>query len=182
MRLAFLASHNGSSARAITMACQDGRLNAEAVLVISNNKEAHAFDWAREAGLETACLQTDEILSALQAHQIDMVVLSGYMRLIPPEVIRAYPNKMVNVHPSLLPKYGGHGLYGRKVHEAVKAAGETETGITIHYVDEIYDNGEIVAQKKIPISASDSAADIEAKVKYAEPDFYIETLQKILSS
>jgi phosphoribosylglycinamide formyltransferase-1 len=179
-RLAFLASYNGSSAKAITEACMDGRINAEPVLLISNNKDANAFGWATEKGLKTAYLKTDEILPALQEESIDMVVLSGYMRLLPVEMIKTYPNKILNVHPAMLPKYGGKGMYGHHVHAAVKQAGDSETGITIHYVDEIYDNGEVIAQKIIPVSVDDNAADIEAKVKNAEPDFYIETLHKIL--
>ena len=181
-RLAFLASYNGSSARAITEACRDGTLNAAPILIISNNAKSTALQWAADNDLKNFHVNgnDEEIINILQNHDIDLIVLSRYMNLIGPEIVQAFPNKILNIHPALLPKYGGQGMYGRNVHEAVKAAGDLETGITIHYVDEIYDNGTIIAQKKISLKASDSVDEIEQKVRAAEPGFYTETLQTLL--
>lgn len=191
MRIAFLASHNGSSAKAITLACDSGDLAAQPVLLISNNPECPAFIWAKEHKVKTYCLNEKILKSAeavdreighvLEDHAIDLVVCSGYMKLIGPQTIRAAKGRILNVHPALLPRHGGKGLYGRRVHEAVIANGDTETGITIHLVDEEYDHGRILAQHRIPVTPGDTAESIEGKVKAAEPDFYIDTLRRILS-
>ncbi len=191
MNIAFLASYNGSSAKAITDACLNNDLQASPTLMISNNAGSKALDWAGNNGLKTVCLNSNthpdpqeldkKIADCLKENRIKLVVLSGYMKLIGPQTIRAFPNRILNVHPALLPKHGGQGMYGRHIHQAVKDNNESETGITIHCVDEIYDNGHIVAQKKVPLSVDDSVDDIENKVKEAEPDFYVETIKKILS-
>ena len=165
-------------------ACKDGLLDAKPVLMVSNNKNAKALEWANEEGLSAVHTSgtDDEICALLEEHDADLVLLSGYMKLIGPRTLAAFPQAVVNVHPALLPKYGGKGMYGSHVHAAVKEAGDDKTGITIHYVDEIYDNGAIIAQKEIALSPEDSPADIETKVKSAEQQFYVETLKKILSS
>lgn len=188
-RLAFLASHNGSAARAITQACMAGKLHAAPVLMISNNPDSKALDWAEEMGLKALVINAkthsdidSAIAAALEGHQIDLVCCSGYMKLIGPQTIAAMSGKIWNVHPALLPHYGGKGMYGRFVHEAVAAAGDVQTGITIHEVDGEYDHGKTVAQKIIPLGATDTADSIEQKVKEAEPDFYVETLASYLST
>ena len=189
MNIAFLASHNGTSARAITTACTDGRLKAQAKLLISNNTSAAALAWAQEAGLSAFLVNTGNsrdpdatTADLLRQHNIDWVICSGYMKRIGEKTITAVSGRILNVHPALLPRYGGQGMYGRFVHDAVYQNKDTETGITIHLVDEEYDHGTIVAQKKIPVAPGMDAAGIEAMVKAAEPDFYIETLLKILTS
>lgn len=180
-RLAFLASHNGSSARAIVQACAQGVLAAQPALMLSNTAVAGALTWAQEAGIPAFTVSSDaDILALLRAHGADWVILSGYMKLIGADVVRTYPRRILNVHPALLPAYGGKGMYGRRVHDAVKASGDTATGITIHYVDEIYDHGEIIAQKTIPVLPSDTAEDIESRVKAAEPGFFVETLKALI--
>jgi phosphoribosylglycinamide formyltransferase-1 len=188
MNIAFLASHNGSAARAITEACLDGRLIATPSLLVSNNAGSNAITWAKDLKVKTAVINaantqdTDQAIADLFTdNNIDIVVFSGYMKLVGPKTIAAAHGALLNTHPALLPKYGGKGMYGRHVHEAVYQSGETETGITIHLVDGEYDTGRILAQKKIPIPPGSNTADIEEMVKTAEPDFYIETLQKILS-
>lgn len=191
MNIAFLASYNGSSAKAITEACFDGELRVSPTLMISNNPNSKALEWALEKGLKTLCLNSknypdpDEldcaIAQKLKDEKIKLIVCSGYMKLIGPETIAAFPNAILNVHPALLPKHGGQGMYGRHIHEAVKAAHEAQTGITIHLVNGEYDKGHVVAQKTIPLMPQDSVDDIENKVKTAEPSFYIETIKKILS-
>ncbi len=188
MRLAFLASHNGSSARAITQACRNGSLTATSVLLISNNAESKALTWAQEEGLTALCVNTstqtqsvdDTIAALLKEHAIDLVLCSGYMKLIGPKTIDAVQGRILNVHPALLPRHGGKGMYGRHVHQAVFDNRETETGVTIHWVDQQYDHGATLAQTIVPVLETDSVDDIEAKVKAAEPDFYVETVRKIL--
>lgn len=190
MRLAFLASHNGSAAKAIMQACQRGDLNADPVLLVSNNPESGALQWSTDMDLKNYCLNEKnmqgpenldrEIAAILSDHVIDLVVCSGYMKLIGPQTIAAVKGRILNVHPALLPKHGGKGLYGRHVHEAVIAAGDKETGITIHLVNGEYDKGPVVAQLRLPVRPGDTAENVENRVKAAEPDFYIQTLRAIL--
>ncbi len=189
MNIAFLCSYNGSSAHAITDACLEGDIMATPVLLITNNAKASALEWAENKGLKTSVLNKqshrdpreldDAIAEKLLEHKISLVVLSGYMKLIGPQTLDAVNGRMLNIHPALLPKYGGQGMYGSNVHRAVKENGDKETGITIHQVNEEYDEGRIIAQKKIAVTSSDTAHDIEEKVKAAEPQFYIDTIQKI---
>lgn len=188
MKIAFLASHNGSTARAITDACKNGTLAADPVLLISNNTGSNALGWARERRLKNAVINTGNsadpdaaIAGLFEDNGIDLVICSGYMKLIGPKTIETVRGAILNTHPALLPKHGGKGMYGRHVHQAVFDAKETETGITIHLVDGEYDHGRVLAQKRLPVASGESVDDIEAKVKAAEGDFYIETLQKILS-
>lgn len=189
MKIGFFASHNGSTARAITKACESGTLDARPLLMISNNPGSVALQWAADSDLRSYCLNDRntgggdtldrEIANVIQDHGIDLMVCSGYMKLIGPRTLAAVP-AILNVHPALLPKFGGQGMYGRKVHDAVAASGDAETGITIHLVDGEYDHGAVIAQKKLPLRPGDTAEDIEALVKAAEPDFYIETIGRIL--
>lgn len=188
-RLAFLASHNGSSAKAITQACKAGIIYAEPVLMISNNLECGALAWAKTEGLTCVTINTKThndpdaaIAQALRDHDITVACCSGYMRLIGPKTINAVDGQILNVHPALLPLYGGRGMYGRYVHEAVYAARDAQTGITIHKVDGEYDRGAIVAQKIVPLSETDTPDIIEDKVKKAEPDFYVATLADYLKT
>ncbi len=188
IKIGFLASHNGSAAHAITEACRSGALKGAATVLVSNNTKAGALDWAKDMGLKTAVVNTttaDDIDKAISDvfldNYISLVVCSGYMKLIGPKTIASVKGDILNVHPALLPKYGGKGMYGKYVHQAVFRAKDVETGITIHLVDSEYDRGRIIAQKLIPVSSYDSMEMIEEKVKAAEPIFYIQTLQKILS-
>ncbi len=190
MNFAFLASYNGSTAHAITDACLNGDLIASPVLMISNNANAKALEWSENKGLKTACLNNTThpeahdldaaIAEKLRSNKINIVILSGYMKLIGPRTMEAVAGKIINIHPALLPKHGGKGMYGRYVHQAVKANGDDKTGCTIHLVNSKYDEGRILAQHEVPVSPTDSVDDIEERVKAAEPDFYIATLKKIL--
>jgi len=188
MKIAFLASHNGSAARAIANACKDMTLRAYPVLLVSNNPDSKALDWARDMDIRNAVVNssnaenTDAAIAGLfEDFGVDLVICSGYMKLIGPATIASVRGAILNVHPALLPKYGGQGMYGRHVHQAVFDNKDEETGITIHVVDNEYDHGKTVAQKRLPVQAGESVESIEEKVKAAEPEFYIETLQKILS-
>jgi phosphoribosylglycinamide formyltransferase-1 len=186
MRIAAMASHGGSVLQAVLDACQNGELAAEVVLVISNNSNAEALQRARSAGIETLHLSSrthpdsealdSAITNALQQAGANWLLLSGYMKKLGPNTLNAYRNRILNTHPALLPKFGGQGFYGRKVHEAVLAAGESESGATVHLVDEAYDTGPILAQVRVPIRNNESAASLEERVKTAERKLLLETL------
>lgn len=190
MNIAFLASHNGSSAKAITDACFNGDLIASPTLLITNNASAGALGWAENMGLKTAVLNSvqhpdpadldQKISDKLKEHKINLVVCSGYMKLIGDDTIDAVDGKILNIHPALLPKYGGKSMFGRHVHNAVKEAGDHETGATIHLVNNKYDEGRIIAQKSVEVMGGDSVDDIENKVRALEPNLYVETIRKIL--
>ena len=192
MNLAFLASYNGSSAHAITDACLKSDIIASPVLLITNNAKASALEWANNKGLKTAVINSaghpdprdldKAITEKLKEHQINIVCCSGYMKLIGSHTIDAVQGKILNIHPALLPKYGGKGMYGRHVHQAVKDNGDNETGCTIHLVNNEYDDGKILAQHIIPVAKEDSVDDIEKNVKNAEPQFYIDTVRRIIKS
>lgn len=190
-RLGFLASHRGSNMQAIIDACNSGRLNAEPVVVISNNGGSGALERAVNEGIPAYCISSktfaDEkerdrmICDTLLRHKVDLVILAGYMKKIGPATLNAFKGKIINIHPALLPRHGGAGMYGMKVHEAVLAAGENETGVTIHLVDEGYDSGRILAQKKVPVNVNDTVETLGERVLRVEHAFYVETLEKILS-
>ncbi|HEY8571439.1 phosphoribosylglycinamide formyltransferase [Phenylobacterium sp.] len=187
LKLGFLASGNGTSARAIVNAIKAGQIPAETRLLVSNNRTAPALDWAREAGVPTLCIPThadpegaDESLAAEMAeHGVELIVLSGYLRKLGPATLARYGGRILNIHPGPLPAFGGHGMYGRRVHEAVIAAGVAESGAAIHLVDEEYDRGPIVAQRSVPVEAGDTPETLEARVTAMEPLFFVETLRKI---
>lgn len=189
MRLAFLASGGGSSARAIVAAARTGELAAEPRLMVSNNRSAPALAWAAEAGLATLCIPTraspeaadTALRGALAEAGTDLVVLSGYLRRLGPETLEAYAGRILNIHPGPLPEFGGAGMYGRRVHEAVIAAGAAASGITLHVVDEEYDHGPVVAAMTVPVEPGDTAETLEARVRGLEPDFFVQTLKRVAS-
>ena len=121
-------------------------------------------------------------LDLLRRYEVDFIVLAGFLLLVPQYLIDAFPRKIINLHPALLPKYGGKGMYGHHVHEAVKAAGEKETGITIHYIDKDFDRGEIIAQFRTALSPSDSVEDIEAKIHELEQAHFPEVIARAVST
>lgn len=191
MRIGFLCSHNGSGMQAVVRACREGRLDAEPVIVIGNNPGSGALLFAAAAGLPHALLNAKKhsdpvaldaaIAGALGRHGTDLVVMSGYMKKLGPEVLRAYAGRIVNIHPALLPKFGGHGMYGLHVHEAVLAAGDKETGVTIHLVDAEYDTGPILAQATVPVQPGDTPETLRERVLPREHTLLVETLQRIVS-
>lgn len=151
-----------------------GHPSIEVSLVLSNKKDAPVLGKAAKAGVETFTFnrgefyESNKVLEELQARKIDFVVLAGFMWLVPEYLIRAYSDKMINVHPALLPKFGGKGMYGMNVHRAVKEAGETETGITIHLVNEEYDKGRVLFQATCAVEKKDTAETIAAKIHALE--------------
>jgi phosphoribosylglycinamide formyltransferase-1 len=189
MNLAFLASNNGSSLRAIVAAIEAGALAARPRLVVSNRRAAPALAFAAEHGIAALCLPTtadptgaDQRLAAALSHaEADLVILSGYLRKLGPATLAAFGGRILNIHPALLPRHGGQGMYGRRVHDAVIAAGETETGATVHLVDDEYDHGAVVAQVRLAVEPGDTAASVERKVMAAEPGLFVETLQRLAS-
>jgi len=189
--LGFLASGQGSNMQAIIDACNEGRLNAHAVVVISNNGNSGALDRARSEGIPAHHLGSKNfpdadnldqmITDTLRKYDVEVVVLVGYMKKIGAKTLTAYPGRIINIHPALLPKYGGKEMYGKHVHAAVLAAGETETGVTIHIVDAQYDTGPILAQCKVPVEKGDTIESLAERVLVVEHRFFVETLAKILS-
>jgi phosphoribosylglycinamide formyltransferase 1 len=189
LKLGFLASHGGSSMRAIIAAIRRGELKAEARLVISNNADAPALSHAREAGVPALHLSQSKlgpeanidraIADAFAKAGIDLVVLSGYLRKLGPTTLARFHSRILNIHPGPLPKYGGQGFYGARVHAAVLAAGERTSAITIHLVDEDYDHGPVVARRAVPVEPGDTPATLAARVQAQEPDFFVATLQAI---
>lgn len=187
LRLGFLASRNGSSLRAIVTAIEAGRLAAEARLVVSNNRAAKALEFAAAHGVPTEVIATQadpeaadaRLSAALQAAGVELVVLSGYLRRLGPRTLGAYRNRVLNIHPGPLPRFGGEGMYGRRVHEAVIAAGAAESAVTIHLVDEIYDNGPLIAARAVPLAPGETVDSLEARVTALEPQFFVETLGRL---
>jgi phosphoribosylglycinamide formyltransferase-1 len=187
LKLGFLASRNGSSARAVIAAIEAGALAAEARLMVSNNRSAGALAFAAEHGVPQACIPTQAdpeaadmaLRDALEGAGVELVVLSGYLRQLGPQTLARYRNRVLNIHPGPLPQFGGHGMYGRRVHEAVIAAKAAESGACIHVVDEEYDHGPVIARRAVPVQVGDTAADLEARVTAVEPAFFVETLRRI---
>ncbi len=170
--IAIFASGSGTNAQRIIdhFAASD---SARVELLLSNNPEAYALERARRAGVETAVfdraqLASGEVLELLRRHSIDYVVLAGFLWLMPAALVAAYRGRIINIHPALLPAYGGKGMYGDRVHEAVIAAGEKESGITIHAVDECYDRGDILAQFKVTVTPEDTPATLAEKIHALE--------------
>lgn len=187
MRLAFFCSGSGSSMRAIVAACESGELAATPVLLIAN-RECRAAEFARERGMPVRVIPTvgpagegadEAALGALSEAGAEWIVLSGYLRKLGPKVLRAYEGRILNVHPALLPAFGGEGMYGRRVHEAVIAAGAAEAGATIHLVDDEYDHGQIIAQERIAVRPGETAEEIEARVMVLEPALFVRTLKTL---
>jgi phosphoribosylglycinamide formyltransferase-1 len=186
MRLAVLASHGGSILQAVLEACDAQALRAEVALVISNNSNAGALARAHRAGVPTTHLSAKThpdpdrldaaMVDALVEARVDWVLLAGYMKKLGPRVLARFGGRILNTHPALLPKYGGQGFYGRRVHAAVLAAGDTESGATVHLVEADYDSGPVLAQVRVPVRASDQVADLEERVKAAERKLVVETL------
>lgn len=183
--IAVFASGTGSNARKLIEHFRDSPV-ARVALVISNKKDAGVLDIAREHGIAIHLIdragfyEGENILSVLQKAEIDFIVLAGFLWKIPDYLVRAYAGRMVNIHPALLPKYGGKGMFGAHVHEAVRAAGEAETGITIHYVNDHYDEGDIIFQARCAVEPEDDAAAIARKVLVLEHRHFPEVVERLL--
>jgi phosphoribosylglycinamide formyltransferase-1 len=175
-RIAIFASGSGSNAeQIIRYFAEHSRI--EVVLILSNNPKAFVLERARSFGIpvkvfDRATFSDSSFLALLEEFKVTHLVLAGFLWLIPEYLIKAFPNRIINIHPALLPNYGGKGMYGMKVHEAVKAAGDTKTGITIHYVNEKYDSGRIIFQDFCVVESSDTPEIIAEKVHALEHKSY----------
>ena len=184
--IAIFASGNGTNAENIIRYFQNSELvNVE--LVLANKETAFVLERARSLNVPFAYMGKAEwtegtaVLSLLEGRKIDFIVLAGFLARVPDCILHAYPNKIINIHPSLLPKFGGKGMYCDRVHEAVVAAGEAETGITIHYLNERFDEGEIVVQYKCPVLPQDTVADVAKKVHALEYEYYPKVIDRLLT-
>ncbi|UXE66240.1 MAG: phosphoribosylglycinamide formyltransferase [Chryseotalea sp. WA131a] len=186
-RICIFASGSGTNAEAIIKYFQHHPF-IKVELVLTNNPTAAVLEKAKKANVESTVFnksqfsESDEIVQLLQAHGITHLVLAGFLLLIPKNLVATYPNKIVNIHPALLPKFGGKGMYGLKVHEAVKASGEKETGITIHEVNENYDEGKILFQASCEVLPSDTPQQIAEKVQALEHENYPRVVEKWITS
>lgn len=186
-RIAIFASGTGSNARNIMEHFAHSE-QACVALVVSNRAEAGVLAIASHHGVPTAVFARkdfadgEQVLATLQAHRINFVVLAGFLLLVPPVLIRAFPRRIVNIHPALLPAFGGKGMYGMHVHTAVYAAKEAETGITIHYANEHYDEGDIVFQARCTVEPTDAPLDIAHKVQALEHRYFPTVIAQLLAA
>ncbi len=186
MKISVLASGEGTTLQAVLDACGDGRLAARVVVVISNNAAAGALRRARRAGIPARHLsavtaggsagQDRALNDTLVEFGTDLVLLAGYMKRLGPVTLAGFAGRIINTHPALLPRFGGQGMYGPNVHRAVLAAGCEVSGASVHWVDEHYDTGAVIAQVRVPVAAGDSAESLAARVQAAERELVIEVL------
>jgi phosphoribosylglycinamide formyltransferase-1 len=188
VRLAVLASGSGSNLQAILdyFEARGANASAQVVLVASDRRDAFALERATRVNIPVAVIERTNDGQAMDAvfgsHQVDLIALAGYLRMVPSVVTHRWREAIVNVHPALLPRFGGPGMYGRRVHAAVLAAGEAESGATVHFVDDMYDHGEIIAQERVPVEPGDTVDSLAARVLAAEHRLYPRTLHDLALS
>ena len=186
-RIAVLCSGGGSNLQAIIDAVEAGKIDGEIVLVLANASKAYALERARNHGIPCEFVSkkqagsteafNDVILSKLQAANVDLVVLAGYLPIVGAQIVRAYPHKIINIHPALIPSFCGVGMYGHYVHEAVLAYGAKISGATTHFVDEELDHGGVIMQKSVPVLEGDTADTLAARVLTVEHEILPETVR-----
>ncbi len=189
LRIGVLASHEGTTLQSIIDACAQRRINGRVVSVISNNSGSGALRRAAAAGIETFHLSSvthssgdsldAAICEALQRARADVIFLAGYMKRLGPQTLAAFPARILNTHPALLPKFGGRGMFGDRVFEAVLARGESESGVSVHLVDADYDTGDVVRQQRIRVLPGDTVESLKARVQACEREAVVETLAAI---
>ncbi|VBB47418.1 Formyltetrahydrofolate-dependent phosphoribosylglycinamide formyltransferase [uncultured Paludibacter sp.] len=186
VNIAIFASGSGSNAENLIQYFKDSK-EFSFPIIVSNKADAFVHTRAKKLEIPSFTFsneefrEPDKILDLLHFHNIDAIVLAGFLLKVSAKIINAFPNKIINIHPALLPKYGGKGMYGHYVHEAVKAAGEKESGITIHYVNENYDEGNIIFQAKCAIDENDTPDDIAAKVHKLEYEYFPKVIEEVFS-
>lgn len=185
IQLAILASGNGTNAQQIAEYFS-GNPDVNVNVIIYNKRDAYVATRAEKLGIEAryynkrSFMESDDVLSFLRERKIDYVILAGFLLLVPENILKAFPNRVINIHPALLPKYGGKGMYGHNVHEAVVANHETETGITIHIVDHRYDCGTTLFQARCSVLPTDSADDIAAKIHLLEKEYFPRVIESVV--
>lgn len=189
MRIGVLASHEGTTLQAVLDACANGAIAGRVVVVISNNRESGALARARAVAVPACHLSArthpDEVAldsvirDTLAQHDVDVVLLAGYMKKIGPQTLARFPGSIINTHPALLPRFGGPGMYGAAVHRAVLASGERVTGASIHVVDATYDTGPVIARRQVPVEPGDTVDTLAARVQACERALLVETLGRI---
>ena len=172
---------------ALAASCEAPGFPAEAAVVVSPKEDTPAVDGAKDRGLNVAVIDPistadygKNLIGVLQENGVEWICLAGYLRLLPPEVLSNYENRILNIHPALLPKFGGKGMYGMRVHEAVLASGEMESGCTVHFVTENYDEGPIILQRKCPVENDDTPETLALRVLKLEHQAYSEALRKVI--
>lgn len=185
INLAIFASGSGSNAENISRYFQSNK-NVKISLIISNKADAFVHERAKLLNIESKTFTkqqfefTSDVLEYLENKKIDYIILAGFLLKVPDNLLAAYPDKIINIHPALLPKFGGKGMYGDNVHKAVVASGEKESGITIHYINENYDEGAIIFQAKCEVLPTDTYEDVASKVHELEYEYFPKTIENIL--
>ena len=185
--IAIFASGNGSNAEKIIKHFEN-RADTRVALVLSNNKNAFVIERAKNLGVETVTFskeqfyKTNEILEILNQNNTDLIVLAGFLWLIPGNLLQNFPKRIINIHPALLPKYGGKGMYGEKVHESVIKNGEVESGITIHFVNEFYDEGQIIFQARCLVEPSETIDSLAIKIHALEHEYFPAVVDNVLKT
>ncbi len=185
VNIAIFVSGSGTNCENIINYFKDSTL-INTALVVSNRSDAYALVRAKRLNVPSVVLTKkeintpDTILHLLSQYKIDFIVLAGFLLMIPEFLIDAFPGKIINLHPALLPKYGGKGMYGHHVHEAVKSSGDTETGMTVHYVSPVCDGGDIIAQFSVPLSVDDTPEDIAKKENQLEMKYFPKVIEKVV--
>jgi len=189
LKCAVFASGGGTNFQSLLDRKDSGDLHVEFACMIGNNSTAHAFDRARSRNIPAIHLApsrfasegayTARLMDILKQYAVDLIILAGYMKMIPPDVVRAYPNRIINIHPSLLPSFGGKGLYGKLVHQAVLDYGAKVTGVTVHFVDEHYDHGPVILQRAVEVRDDDTADTLAARVLAVEHDTFWRAIELI---
>jgi len=188
MTISFLASHNGTSAQYLINAIKENTLDAKIGVVITNNLNSYIYKWCREHKIPIYHISiatnphdmNELIINILEKYKTNLIVLSGYMKKIDNKIIKQYQKRILNIHPSLLPKYGGEGMFGDKVHLAVLNSSDKISGATVHFVSENYDEGEIILQQQVRINKNDTVELLSQKIKGIESELYLRSIKEYL--
>ena len=182
--IAVMVSGSGSNLQTIIDKANEGEIKGRVALVISDKADAYALKRAKDNYIPNYYIKKDieKTLATLEEHKIDLIVLAGYLSILPPEIIEKYHGRIINIHPSLIPKYCGKGFYGAFVHEAVVAAGEKESGATVHFVDKGIDTGSVILQEKVTVNADDTAQTLQKKVLEIEHKILPKAINLVLES
>lgn len=190
MKISFLASHGGTAAKHIIAAIRSYQLKAEIGIIISNNPDSAIYHWCNKNAIEIVCINGNThplesekdyaIHATLGKAKTDLIVLSGYMKKIGKTTLAEYSNRILNIHPSLLPKHGGKGLFGDSVHQSVISSGDTQSGATVQFINEEYDEGPIISQQIVEIEKGETVETLKAKVQAIESELYLNSIKKII--